>query len=90
VCSPSHITPLDFVTHSSGRSTLLLTTRARNIMQRPDFSEVQCGTMSNEASLEMLLRARVLGASVGKQQRVRQRYIEGAARQTSATRRQSR
>ena len=51
----SHATPLNFIDGSASRSAVIVTTRIRSLLD--GAAEVQCGTLSMEASLELLLRA---------------------------------
>ena len=51
----AHVTPLNFVDGSNGRSAVVVTTRVRSLLD--GAAEVQCSTLSAEASLELLLRA---------------------------------
>ena len=51
----SHATPLNFIDDSAAHSALVVTTRIRSLLD--GVAEVQCGVLSKEASLELLLRA---------------------------------
>ena len=51
----SQATPLNFVNGSASRSAVVVTTRIRSLLD--GAAEVSCGTLSAEASLELLLRA---------------------------------
>ena len=50
----SHATPLNFVHQASMRSRVVVTTRIRSLIA--GASDIQCGTLSTEAALELLLR----------------------------------
>ena len=50
----SHATALNFVDDSDARSAVVVTTRIRSLID--GVAEVSCGTLSKEASLELLLR----------------------------------
>ena len=50
----SHATPLNFVDQASTRSRVVITTRIRSLIA--GASDIQCGTLSTEAALELLLR----------------------------------
>ena len=50
----SHATPLTFVNDSDAHSAVIVTTRMRSLLE--GAAEVQCGMLSKEASLELLLR----------------------------------
>ena len=51
----SHATPLTFVDSLARRSAVVVTTRMRSLLN--GAAEVQCGVLSMEASLELLLRS---------------------------------
>ena len=55
VWDASQATPLNFVDGSATRSAVVITTRIRSLLD--GAAEVKCGTLSTEASLELLLRA---------------------------------
>ena len=54
IWTASHATPLNFVDGSDKRSAVVVTTRIRSLLD--GAAEVQCGVLSLEASLELLLR----------------------------------
>ena len=53
VWAASHATPLNFVHGSALRSAVVVTTRIKSLID--GASEVQCGVMSTEASIELLV-----------------------------------
>ena len=54
IWAASHATPLNFVDDSAHHSTVVVTTRIRSLID--GAPEVQCGMLSMDASLELLLR----------------------------------
>lgn len=55
VWAAAHATPLNFIDGAGGRSSVVVTTRMRSLLE--GATEVQCGVLSLEASLELMLRA---------------------------------